>query len=150
MTADPALDDATRLVARTWLLLLGLTAVAATVGLLAVGPAGAVSAATGAGLVTVLFGVSTLVLRHAVARDRGVALGLFAGGLGARLAVYLVVLETLSGTVWLHRPSLAIATATSVVISQVAELVWLHRSPHLFIVDPEARHPLATSTATRS
>lgn len=143
MSADPALADATRLVTRTWALLLGLAATAAALGAVLVGPDAAISAAVGIGLVAVLFGVSALLLRHAIARDAaGGAVGLLVGGLGARVLVYLLVLEALAGTPWLHRPSLGLATGVGAVVSLTAELLWLHRSPHLFTVDPELRRPI--------
>ena len=146
MTADPALADATRLVARTGVLLVALASVAALTAGLLVGPGAAASAAIGIGLVGVCFGVSAMLLRRSIASGSD-AIGLLLGGLGARVVIYLVVLDAMSRTGWAHGTSLALATGGGVVVTLTAELLWLHRSPHLYTVDPEARHPLATSPA---
>lgn len=152
MSADPTRAGAWRLARRTWTLLAALAAVAAVVGLLTVGPDAAVSAAIGVGLSAVLFGVSVLVLLWVVARPTDAALGILIGGLGIRLAAYLLILDATASSTWLHREALAIGVATSLAVTLAAELVWLARTPHLFMVDlahrarGDVQHPARPAT----
>ena len=139
MSADPTRDGAWRLARRIWALLAVLAAFAATTGHLVAGPDAALSAAIGVGLSAVLFGVSVLVLLWVVARPGDAALGILIGGLGVRLAAYLIILDATASTPWMHREALAIGVATSLTVTLAAELVWLARTPQLFMIDLASR-----------
>jgi hypothetical protein len=147
---DRTLSDERRLAARTGALLLALATLAGLSAGLAVDGGAALSALVGVGLTAVLWGVSALLLVWAAERGKGAALGILVGGAAVRLGFYLVVLESLSQVAWVHRPSLAIATAVSLTVTLVAEMVWMTRLPRLFWVDAEASRPTALSHATRS
>jgi hypothetical protein len=143
-------SDERRLATRTGALLLGLAVLAAATAGLAVGGGAALSALVGVGLTAVLWGVSALLLVWASGRGKAHALEILVGGACVRLGFYLVILEALSGVSWVHRPSLAIATAVSLAVTLVAEMVWMSRLPRLFWVDAEASRPTAITHATRS
>lgn len=134
----PASGGAAALAARTWLLLAALGVLAAGTAGLSVGRDGAVSATVGVGLVAILFGVSVVLLRWTAARPQA-ALGVLLAGLGVRVVTYLLVLDAASGAAWLHGASLALATVAAFAITLVAELVWLARTPQLFLIDPAPR-----------
>jgi hypothetical protein len=148
--ADPTLASALRLAARTWALLAVLAVLGATIGGVAFGAGAAWSAVVGVALAAVLFGVSVLLLVLTIWRSSDANLGLLIGGLGIRLASYLVILDATATTAWLHRETLAVSVAVALAVTMVAEFVWLARSPQLFNVDPEAGRPAVASTATRS
>jgi hypothetical protein len=143
-------SDERRLAVRTGVLLLALATLAGLSAGIAVDGGAALSALVGVGLTAVLWGVSALLLVWAAERGKGAALGILVGGAAVRLGFYLVVLESLSQVAWVHRPSLAIATAVSLTVTLVAEMVWMTRLPRLFWVDAEASRPTALSHATRS
>lgn len=145
MVAERAQRTARDLAARTWGLLLALTVVASLVAGAAAGRDGALSAIVGVGLVAVLFGVSVALLRWTATRPDA-AVGVLLGGLGARMLTYLLVLDAVSSTSWVHGASLALATVTAFAITLIAELVWLARSPQLFMIDlaPRARGDVDT------
>lgn len=143
-------SDERRLAVRTGVLLLGLATVAAATAAVAVDGGAALSALVGVGLTSILWGVSALLLVWASGRGKAHALEILVGGACVRLGSYLVILEALSGVSWVHRPSLAIATAVSLAITLVAEMVWMSRLPRLFWVDAEASRPTAITHATRS
>lgn len=156
MTADHARRTATGLAARTWGLLLLLAAASSAIAGTVVGGGAALSALVGVGLIAILFGVSVVLLRWTATRPNA-AVGILLGGLGARIGAYLLVLDAVSSTSWVHGASLALATAAAFAVTLVAELVWLARTPQLFTVDTEVRRAatalpahVATSTATRS
>ncbi|MBS3942197.1 MAG: hypothetical protein KG028_14660 [Actinobacteria bacterium] len=148
--ADPSRRSAWRLAVRTWGLLGILAAVAASAGWLIAGPAAALSAVVGVGLTAVLFGLSVLLLVWITSRPSDASAGLLVGGLGVRLAAYLVILDAASGAGWFHREALAVSVATALVISLAAEMIWLARSPQLFVIHPEARRQATAATVTRS
>lgn len=108
-----------------------------------VGPAGAVSALIGLGLVLVLFGASAAALVYAASRTKGAGIGVLVGGAALRLPLYLVVLLALSRVPWVHGRSLAAATAVAVAVTLATELRLLSSSPQLFWIDvapaPSAR-----------
>lgn len=139
MSADPTRAGAWQLARRTWALLAVLAAFAATTGQLLIGSDAAVSAAIGVGLSAVLFGLSVLVLLWVVSRPTDAALGILIGGLGVRLAAYLIILDATASSTWMHREALAIGVATSLAVTLAAELVWLARSPQLFMLDLASR-----------
>jgi hypothetical protein len=114
------------------------------------GPTGAISALIGLGFVALLFGASALLLVWSVGRSAGSALGILLGGLFARLVLYAAALAGLSQLSWVHRPSLALATAAAFVVTLAYELVTLARSPQLFWIDADAGRPDAVGHATRS
>jgi hypothetical protein len=143
-------SDERRLAVRTGVLLLALATLAGLSAGIAIDGGAALSALVGVGLTAVLWGVSALLLVWAAERGKGAALGILVGGAAVRLGFYLVVLESLSQVAWVHRPSLAIATAVSLTVTLVAEMVWMTRLPRLFWVDAEASRPTALSHATRS
>jgi hypothetical protein len=150
MVADPTRASAWRLATRTWGLLGILAAVAASAGWLIDGTAAALSAAVGVVLTAVLFGLSVLLLVWITSRPSDASLGLLVGGLGVRLAAYLVILDAASGAAWFHREALAISVAAALVVTLAAEMIWLARSPQLFVIHPEARRPTTAATVTRS
>ncbi|GGI04029.1 hypothetical protein [Egicoccus halophilus] len=150
MVADPTRASAWRLAVRTWRLLAVLAASAALVGGLTAGAPAAWSAVVGVALAAVLFGLSVLLLVWIVSRPSDASLGLLVGGLGIRLAAYLVILDAASGATWFHAEALAVAVAIALAVTMVAEFVWLTRSPQLFNVDPDARRLPTVSAATRS
>jgi hypothetical protein len=102
------------------------------------GTAGAAGAAAGIALVALLFGVAGLAQGLAARRSRTLALGVAACGFGARLAVYLAALQALSQVTWLHRPSLAIATAVAFVVTLHHEIRLISRSPEMFWLEVDA------------
>lgn len=114
------------------------------------GPAGAAGAVIGVGLVFVLFGGSALLLTTVAGRFSQFAVGVLAIGAFSRLALYGVVLSMLSSVPWLHRASLAIATAVAVGVTLMYELRALARLPRLFWVDADISRPQPVPHATRS
>lgn len=150
MVADPTRTSAWRLATRTWGLLGVLAAVAATVGWMIAGAPAALSAVVGVALTAVLFGLSVLLLVWVTSRPSDASLGLLVGGLGLRLAAYLLILDAASSAAWFHREALAITVATALVITLTAEMIWLARSPQLFVIHPEAARPATATTVTRS
>lgn len=148
MSPDPTRAGAWRLARRTWALLAVLAALAAATGHLLAGPAAAWSAAIGVGLSAVLFGLSVLVLLWVVTRPGDAALGILIGGLGVRLAAYLLILDATASTTWMHREALAIGVATSLAVTLAAELVWLARTPQLFMIDLASRTRADAHAAT--
>lgn len=120
---------------------------------LAAGWAGVVSALIGLGFVLVLFGAAAALLAWVAGRNptRGLrGVGVLVGGALVRLALYAVVLVALARLTWLHRPSLAWATAAAIAITLAYELRLMARLPRLFWVDAEAARPTAVSNTTRS
>jgi hypothetical protein len=147
---EPARSDEARLAVRTAGLLLVLAVGAVAVAAPTLGTGAALSALVGVGLTAVLWGVSAALLVWAAGRGRDHALEILVGGAAVRLGFYLVVLDALSRLAWVHRPSLAVATAASLAVTLVAEMVWMTRLPRLFWVDAEAARPSVVSHATRS
>jgi hypothetical protein len=121
---------------------------------LAAGPAGALSAMVGLGLVLVLFGVSAALLGWGARRGAATSFGLLMGGVVGRLLLYVTTLNLLNQVAWVHRPSLALATVTAIAVTLAYELRLLGRSPRLFWLDTAARSSTSVagvpSTATRS
>lgn len=116
---------------------LGLVAVPVlTVAVLAAGTPGLAGALVGLALVGVLFGAAALLHAWAARLRPTTQLAVLAAGLGARLLVYLVVVESLRGVDGLHRPSLAVATAVSLVVTLACELWLVSRTPAFFWVTP--------------
>jgi hypothetical protein len=142
--------DERRLAVWTGSLLATLAVVAVAVGGALGGTPAALSALIGVGLTAVLFGVSVLLLAWAAERGKGAAIGLFTVGASFRLGFYLLALEALAFVAWIDRPSLAIATAVSLAITLLAELVWMSRMPRLFWIDTGAATAPASAHATRS
>jgi hypothetical protein len=127
-----------RLLARTAALSIAALAVPALgVAWLAHGRPGVYGAAAGLALVFVLFGVSALVQAWAARFGSTVLLGVVIGGVGARLLLYLAVLQALSGVAGLHRPSLALATAAAFVLTLVLEMRLVARTPSFFWVQAD-------------
>lgn len=121
----------------------GATAVAGTAGL--------TGALVGTALVLVLFGAGAAAMMWAGRRGPGAITAVGAGGFGARLVLYAAVLMALDGTQVVHRPSLAVATGVTLVVTLAAELMVLARTPSLFHLrvgaGPSARpQPAPTST----
>lgn len=98
---------------------------------LVVGPAGALGAAVGTALVTLLIGMPGAVARLAAAAgDQAVVAGALVG-VGVRLCVYIGVLVALRDVEAVHRPSLAIATAVALVATLAVEMWIVARRPQL-------------------
>lgn len=109
---------------------------AALAGVVA-GWAGAVSALIGLVFVLLLFGAAAASLAYAVSREVN-PLGVLVGGAVARLLLYPALLLGLAQVPWVHRPSLALATAAAVAVTLAHELRLLSRTPRLFWVDAHA------------
>lgn len=150
MTEPTERRDERRLAVWTGSLLAALAVVAVAVGGVLGGTPAALSALIGVGLTAVLFGVSVLLLAWAAERGKGAAIGLLTVGASFRLGFYFLVLEALALVAWIDRPSLAIATAVSLAITLLAELVWMSRMPRLFWIDTGAATAPASAHATRS
>lgn len=136
-------SDERRLAGRILTLLGVLAAVGTAVGAFVDGGGGALSALIGVGLTTLLFGMSVTILLWAAERGHGAAIGVLVSGAAVRVLMYMVVLDLLSTTTWVHRQTLAIATAVSLVVTFSAELFWLARMPRLFWIDLDAARPTA-------
>jgi hypothetical protein len=122
---------------------------------LAAGPAGALSALIGLGLVLVLFGGSALLLGLGAGRGADASLGLLLGGAIGRLLLYMLTFGLLSQVSWVHRQSLALATVFAIAFTLAYELRLLSRSPRLFWLDTDAPRSSTSvagvpSNATRS
>jgi hypothetical protein len=150
VTATPNAADERRLASGALKVLGALALPVAGLAFLASGVPGAVSALIGLALVLVLFGASALLLAWVAEHASASFLGVLVGGLLVRLGLYAATLMALSTVSWVHRQSLAGATALGVAVTLGYELVLLHRSPRLFWVDAAAARPSATSNATRS
>lgn len=150
MQAD-GLDRQTRKLAlRTVAALVVVGAVVVPAAGVVAGPAGALGAAIGVGLALVLFGGSALLLALVVHRRPASAVGVLVGGAFARLALYGVVLTSLSWATGIHRPSLAIATGISIVVALADELRTLSRLSSLYWVDAGAAPSRLVPSTTRS
>jgi hypothetical protein len=99
------------------------------------GAPGAAGAAVGVGLALVAFAGAGLLAAWARRFGPGAWAGVVAGGVAGRIALYLVVLQALSGVAGLHRPSLALATFAATVVTLAYELRVVHRDPRFFWVD---------------
>ncbi|MFA9445030.1 hypothetical protein [Egicoccus sp. AB-alg6-2] len=149
MSGAPVADAADDLLRGT-LRVLGLVAVVVvTAASLLAGPVAGLSALIGVGFVAVLFGVSTAVLAWLARRGAGSALGVLAGAMVGRLILYAAALSVLAQVAWVHRTSLALATAVAVALTLAYELRALSRMPRLFWIDADASHTAALDT-TRS
>jgi hypothetical protein len=78
-----------------------------------------------------------------------------AGGVGVRLMIYAAVLTALDGTDLVHRPSLAVATVVTLIITLAGEIAVLSRTPSLFRLQvpstaPTARPPAAAAERSPS
>lgn len=111
---------------------------------------GAAGAIAGLGLVAVLFTGSAALLGWVGRRAPSRAAGVMLAGAFGRLAFYVLALSILARVEWLHRPSLAIATAIAVGVTLAYELRLVSRMPRLFWVDSRAGRPTAVLTTTRS
>jgi hypothetical protein len=130
-----------------------MTVPAGAAAWLAAGPGGAISALIGLALVLVLFGVSALLLGLGAGRGADASLALLVGGVIGRLLLYMLTLGLLSQVPWVHRPSLALATAAAIAFTLAYELRLLSRSPRLFWLDTAQSSTSVAgvpSTATRS
>lgn len=103
---------------------------------LAAGIPGLLGALVGLALVGVLFGAAALLHAWAARLRPTTQLAVMAAGLGARLLVYLAVVESLRGVDGLSRPSLAIATAVAVAATLACELWLISRTPAFYWVTP--------------
>ncbi len=135
----------------------------AAVGGLVAGWPGAVSALVGLGFVLVLFGASAVLLAWVARRNptRGLrGVGVLVGGGVVRLALYGAALVGLAQLGWVHRPSLAVATAAAIAVTLAYELRLMAGMPRLFWIDPDLApptqgdldgpRPTAVSNPTRS
>lgn len=127
---------------------LGIVVVA--VAWLVVDAPAALSAAVGVGFVGLLFGAAAWLLVWAVDRSPGLTVAILVGGVVTRLMLYAAALFGLSRVDWIHRPSLAMATATAVLITLTYEVRALIRAPELFWIDADAGRPQVVPHATRS
>jgi hypothetical protein len=118
---------------------------AAIAGMVA-GLPGVLGALVGASLVLVLFGAGAAMMMWAGRRGQSTMAMVAAGGVAGRLVLYAAVLMALDGTELVHRPSLAVATAVTLVITLGGELAVLARTPSLFrLVVPDGA-PTARTT----
>ncbi|MEX2503933.1 MAG: hypothetical protein WD378_03730 [Egicoccus sp.] len=141
-----AADDLLRGTLRVLALVAFLVAVVAAV---LAGTMAGVSALIGVAFVAVLFGVSTAMLAWSARRSAGSALGMLAGAMVGRLILYAAALGALAQVDWVHRTSLALATAVAVALTLAYELRALSRMPRLFWIDADASQTAALET-TRS
>jgi len=133
-------------VATLTLLSVPVTAVTWTV----IGPAAALSALIGLGLVLVLFGASAGLLTWVARRGTGSGIWVLTGGMAVRIPLYILALTLLGQLSWVHGRSLAAATAIAIVVTLAAELRLIARTPRLFWVDATATRPSAPANDTRS
>lgn len=149
MSTSPIADAATELSHGTLRVLAVVTLAIAGVALLVAGAAAAISALIGAGFVALLFGVSAALLAWSARRGAGSALGVLLGAMVGRLILYAAALSALAQVDWVHRTSLALATAVAVALTLAYELRALARMPRLFWIDANASQTAALDT-TRS
>lgn len=128
------------------------TAAGATV--VAGGP-GLLGALVGTLLVLVLFGAGAALMLWAGRRGPSAMTSAAAGGVGVRLMIYAAVLTALDGTDLVHRPSLAVATVVTLIITLAGEFAVLSRTPSLFRLQvpptaPTARPPAPDGDLGRS
>jgi peptidoglycan/LPS O-acetylase OafA/YrhL len=112
--------------------------------------AAALSAAIGVGFVALLFGAAAWLLVWSVDRSPGRTVAILVGGVVVRLMLYAAALLGLSRLDWVHRPSLALATAAAVLIALTYEVRALKRAPELFWIDADAGRPTVVPHTTRS
>ena len=123
---DPLRPLARRVLRRVLGVEAALAAVGAIIGGVLVGSGGAAGAAIGAGLGAVLVGGGVPGLR----RPRGRSpLTPVAVSLALRLVLYASALALVSRATWIHGPSLALATATSVACLLAVGLHAVSRGP---------------------
>lgn len=147
---DVAAADTRRLAYRTFAML-GVVAVpVAVVGWLVAGLPGALSALVGVAFVAILFGGSALLLAVVLRHRPRWAAGVLIGGAFARMVFYAAVLLGLTQVSWVHRPSVAVATAVATAITLGYEMRALSRMPRLYHLDPDARVTQPVPSATRS
>lgn len=110
------------------------------------GGRGALGALVGTLLVLVLFGAGAALMLWAGRRGPSSMTMAAAGGVAVRLMIYAAVLTALDGTDLVHRPSLAVATVVTLIITLAGEIAVLSRTPSLFRLQvpptaPTARPP---------
>lgn len=126
--ADRRSSASTRRLGRVTALTLLLLLVTATVtGELVVGRGGALSAALGVGLTAVLFGGGLMSLHRTSKGSR--SFGPVAAAFALRIVLYASALALVTRAEWLHGPSLAYSTATSIAVMLAVELVAVAREP---------------------
>ena len=150
MRPDDRTTDERRLASGALRALGMLTPPVVAVAAVGAGWAGSAGAAAGLALVAVLFGGSAALLGWVGRRRPSRATGILLGGALGRLLFYVLALTALAQLDSLHRPSLAIATATAIGVTLAYELRLMSRMPRLFWVDARAGHPDAVPPATRS
>ncbi|HSK22116.1 MAG TPA: hypothetical protein VK906_03020 [Egicoccus sp.] len=147
---DSPIADAADDLLRGTLRVLALVAILVAVGAgVLAGSLAGLSALIGVAFVAVLFGVSTAMLAWSARRSAGSALGMLAGAMVGRLILYAAALSALAQVDWVHRTSLALATAVAVALTLAYELRTLSRMPRLFWIDADASQSAALDT-TRS
>lgn len=117
-----------------------LALVAAILGGVLVGPAGAASAVAGVALVAPSSVGAAAALAWAAPRGPRAALVALGGGVVGRLVVYALALSGLARVPWIAWSSLAGAVAASLAVTLGFELRELARRPRLLWVDPDAGH----------
>lgn len=143
MSTESTGADHRRLALRALVLLVVLAVPTSLAAWLVAGVPGVLGALIGLGFVALLFSAASASLAFAVDHVPHAATGVLLTGALCRLAIYAVALGEMSKVDWVHRPSLAIATAVGATITLAAELRWLARSPRLFHVDAAAARPTA-------
>ncbi len=122
-----AMASTRRLAWITAVSLLVLLVLALVGGWMAAGRDGALSAATGVALTAVLIGGGLIGL----ARTSGGSgsLGPVAAAFVVRFVLYALALALVTRAEWVHGPSLAMATAASIVVMLAIEMVAISREP---------------------
>ena len=115
----------------------------AAIATLVAGRRGLLGAFVGTGLVLVLFGAGAAMMLWAGRRGPSMMTLVAAGGVAARLLLYAAVLTALDGTDMVHRPSVAAATAVTLIITLAGEIAVLARTPSLFRLDVPDTAPSA-------
>ncbi|MFA9430162.1 hypothetical protein [Egicoccus sp. AB-alg2] len=146
MTTDPIAAAARDLARGTLRALAIVTAGIVAVAAVVAGTAAAVSALIGVTFVALLFGLSTVLLAWSTRRGAGSALGVLLGAMVGRLILYAAALSALAQVDWVHRTSLALATAVAVALTLAYELRALSRMPRLFWIDVHASRTAALDT----
>lgn len=123
-----ALVSSRRLLTVTLVTLAVLLLIAASVGWVMLGASGARSAALGVALTGVLFTGGLLGLDRA-SRSGGDGLAPILVAFSLRMVVYAAAFATVTRAAWVHGPSLALATAASIVVMLAVELGALAREP---------------------
>jgi nitrate/nitrite transporter NarK len=123
-----ALASSRRLLMITLATLAVLLAVSVPVAWMVAGAGGAGSAALGVGLTGVLFAGGLLGLHRAVRGGSG-GLGAILVAFSLRMVVYAAAFALASRAAWVHGPSLALATAASLVFMLAVELRAIAREP---------------------